>query len=104
MMRAPGRLSPRRKALLATMATVLLLMAVLGWLGVAGFSGTRPAEMDWNHDGRVTRLEILQGYTLVVVDGTVEGQRTCRRYAWLGDRANPFRVDCRTEVRPGAAQ
>jgi hypothetical protein len=97
-------MSARRKALLATFSAVLLAMGLLSWLGVAGFRGTQPREMDWNGDGTVTRSEILQGYTLVAVTESTEGRRTCRSYAWLGRRADPVRVDCRVEVASGNAE
>lgn len=92
------RLSKRRKVLLAALAALLLGMGVMTLLGVAGFRGTQPQEMDWNADGEVTRREILQGYTLVAAEDATDGNRTCRSFAWLRDRANPIRVDCRVDV------
>src|SRR5690606_28640324 len=67
------RLSPRRKALLATVLLAMVAMLALRWMGVAGFNGTQPREMDWNDDGVATRAEILQGYTIVGVEETREG-------------------------------
>ncbi len=71
------RLSPRRKALLATVLLAMVAMLALRWMGVAGFNGTQPREMDWDEDGTATRAEILQGYTIVGVEETREGPRTC---------------------------
>jgi len=96
------RLSPRRKALLATVLLAMVAMLALRWMGVAGFNGTQPREMDWNDDGVATRTEILQGYTTVGVDETRDGQRTCRRYARLGRGGEPFRVECRVVLAPDA--
>ncbi|TDK27560.1 EF-hand domain-containing protein [Luteimonas aestuarii] len=82
-------------------ALILLLVAGLRWAGVAGLNGTEPRQMDWNADGEVSRVEILQAYTTVVVHESVDGDRSCRSYARLRDRDNPIRVDCR--VTPGGA-
>lgn len=95
------RISGRRKTLLAMLAAILLLMGAMRWFGIAGLSGTQAHEMDWNADGRVSRTEILQAYSVVVVSEMRDGRRVCRSYAWLRDRDNPIRVDCRTEA--GAA-
>lgn len=96
------RLSPRRKALLATVLLAMVAMLALRWMGVAGFNGTQPREMDWNDDGVATRAEILQGFTVVGVEESREGPRTCRRYARLGRGGEPFRVECRVVLAPGA--
>ena len=93
------RLSGRRKVLFAMVALILLLVAGLRWAGVAGLNGTEPRQMDWNADGEVSRMEILQAYTTIVVRESVDGNRSCRSYARLRDRGNPIRVDCR--VTPG---
>lgn len=81
------------------MAVLLLLatMLALRFMGIAGFNGTQPREMDWNDDGVATRDEILQGYTIIAIRETREGERTCRQYARLRDREAPFRVACRVE-------
>ena len=97
------RFSPRRKALLVVVVLLLVAMAVLRVMGVAGFNGTQPREMDWNDDGEATRAEIVQGYTIIAVDEAREGNRTCRRHARLSDRQAPIRVECRVEFK-GAAQ
>ncbi|TWG92279.1 hypothetical protein L599_000200001510 [Luteimonas sp. J16] len=96
------RLSPRRKALLATVLLAMVAMLVLRFMGVAGFNGVQPREMDWNDDGVATRAEILQGFTVVGVEESREGPRTCRRYARLGRGGEPFRVECRVVVAPDA--
>lgn len=96
------RLSGRRKMLFAMVALILLLVAALRWVGVAGLHGTEPRQMDWDGDGEVTRTEILQAYTTVVVSESADGNRSCRSYARLRDRANPIRVDCR--VTPGEGE
>jgi hypothetical protein len=95
MNRPSIRFSPRRKALLATVLLVLAAMLVLRLMGIAGFNGTQPREMDWNDDGTASRAEVVQGYTLVAVEETRDGPRTCRRYVRLRDRETPFRVECR---------
>ncbi|HRN61573.1 MAG TPA: hypothetical protein PK743_03205 [Luteimonas sp.] len=94
---AKSRFSPRRKALLAAVVLLLLAMAVLRLLGIAGFNGAQPRDMDWNDDGVASRAEIVQGYTVIAVEETREGPRTCRRYVRLRDRESPIRVECRVE-------
>ncbi|MDH5834369.1 EF-hand domain-containing protein [Luteimonas kalidii] len=96
-------LSPRRKVLLATVLLVLVAMLVLRLMGIAGFNGTQPREMDWDDDGTASRAEIVQGYTVVAVDETRDGPRTCRRYVRLRDREAPFRVECRVVFDDGEA-
>ncbi len=98
------RLSTRRKLLLGTVLLVMAAMLVLRLMGVAGFNGTQPREMDWNEDGVASRAEIVQGYTVIVVDQTRDGPRTCRRYARLRERQAPFRVDCRVVLDPAGAE
>jgi len=100
-MRPRARFSPRRKALLAAVLLALAAMLVLRLLGVAGFNGTQPQEMDWDEDGVASRAEIVQGYTIVAVRETREGARTCRHYARMRDRQAPFRVECRVDFRAG---
>ncbi|WP_202839504.1 EF-hand domain-containing protein [Luteimonas saliphila] len=97
MSTARPRFSPRRKALLAFVVLLLAAMLVLRLLGIAGFNGTAPEGMDWNDDGVASRAEIVQGYTVIAVDETREGPRSCRRYVHLRDRETPFRVECRVE-------
>jgi len=96
-MRARSRFSPRRKVLLVAVLLLLATMLALRFMGIAGFNGTQPREMDWNDDGVATGDEILQGYTIVAIRETREGTRTCRQYARLRDRQAPFRVECRVE-------
>ena len=91
------RFSPRRRLLLATVALALAAMAVLRLLGIAGFNGTAPQEMDWNDDGVATRAEIARGFTLIAVEESRDGPRSCRRYVHLRDRGSPIRVECRVE-------
>ncbi len=95
------RFSPRRRALLVAVLALLATMAALSAMGIAGFNGTAPREMDWNGDGSASGAEIVQGYTIIAVDVSREGQRTCRSYARLRDRAAPLRVDCRVEFVSG---
>ena len=97
MKTAKRRFSPRRRLLLAAVALALLAMGVLHFLGIAGFNGTQPRQMDWNDDGIASRAEIVQGYSVVAVEEIREGPRTCRRYVRLRDRASPIRVECRVE-------
>ena len=94
------RLSPRRRVLLAAVLLAMVAMLVLRLMGVAGFNGTQPREMDWDDDGVVTRAEIVRGYSVVAVEQTSEGPRTCRRYVRLGQRDEPFRVECRVVLVP----
>lgn len=96
------RLSRRRRVLLAAVLLAMAAMLVLRLMGVAGFNGTQPREMDWDDDGVATRAEILAGYSLVAVEQTREGPRSCRRYARLGRRDEPFRVECRVVLVPDA--
>lgn len=96
------RFSGRRKVLLALVFVLLALVGAMSWIGVAGLRGTEARDMDWNGDGQVSRGEILQAYTTVVVRETTEGRRTCRSYLRLRDRETPIRVDCRTEAAPAA--
>jgi hypothetical protein len=96
-MRTRARFSPRRKALMAAVLLALAAMTALRLMGIAGFNGTQPREMDWNDDGVATGAEIVQGYTLIAIHETREGQRTCRHYARLRERQVPFRVECRVE-------
>ncbi|TWT19109.1 hypothetical protein FQY83_12130 [Luteimonas marina] len=94
------RFSPRRRVLLVAVLALLAAMAALSAMGIAGFNGTAPHEMDWDGDGSASGVEIVQGYTVVAVDVSREGQRTCRSYARLRDRTAPLRVDCRVEFAP----
>ena len=103
-MRARSRFSPRRKALLAAVLLALAAMFALRLMGIAGFNGTQPREMDWNDDGVASRDEILQGYTIIAIEETREGPRTCRHYSRLRDRQAPFRVACRVEFGEQDAQ
>lgn len=96
------RFSPRRKALLVAVLALLAAMLVLRVMGIAGFNGTEPREMDWDGDGVATQGEILQGFTLVAVKVAQDGQRTCRTYARLRAPASPLRVDCRVEFAADA--
>ncbi|MCA0394954.1 MAG: EF-hand domain-containing protein [Proteobacteria bacterium] len=98
---ARPRFSRRRKALLAAVLVMLAAMGVLRWLGVAGFSGTQPREMDWDSDGTVTQAEMLQGFTVIAVTERRDGRRTCRSYARLRAPDQPLRVDCRVEIAAG---
>ncbi|MCW5579841.1 MAG: EF-hand domain-containing protein [Luteimonas sp.] len=98
-----SRFSPRRKALLVAMLALVAAMLVLRFLGIAGFNGTQPREMDWNGDGVADQAEIVQGFTIVAVETVHEGPRSCRRYARLRDPDALLRVDCRVEVAGDAA-
>src|SRR5690606_40775411 len=63
-MRTRARFSPRRKALLAAVLLALAAMTALRLVGIAGFNGTQPREMDWNDYGVATCNEIWQGYSV----------------------------------------
>ena len=97
------RFSTRRRILLAL---VIVLLAVVGWMqyvGVAGLSGIKTADMDWNGDGNVTQNEILQSYYAVVVSKTQDGPRACSTYAWRSS-GEQIRVDCRTSFESAPAK
>ena len=95
------RFSPRRKVLLAVVLALAAILA-LRFIGIAGFNGTQPNEMDWNGDGVADQAEIVQGFTIVAVETVREGHRSCRRYARLRDPDALLRVDCRVEIDGGA--
>ena len=44
---------------------------------------------------------MLQSYYAVVVDKTIEGNRTCSTYRWRRS-GKEIRVECRTELHPDA--
>ena len=95
------RFSPRRRALLAAVVLALAAILALRFLGIAGFNGTQPREMDWNGDGVADQAEIVQGFTIVAVRVRQEGRRTCRSYARLRAPESALRVDCRVEIGAG---
>jgi hypothetical protein len=95
--------SPRRRALLALVGIALLAVGWMGWIGAAGLSGMSSKDMDWDGDGQVSGREIGQAYYAVVADKHSEGNRTCSTYRWRGT-GKEIRVECRTELRAGAAR
>ena len=95
------RFSPRRKTLLVVVVLALVAMLTLRFMGIAGFNGTQPREMDWNGDGVADQAEIVQGFTIVSVRVMQEGRRTCRSYARLRAPESALRVDCRVEIGAG---
>jgi hypothetical protein len=93
------RLSRRRRL---WWIVCVVLVAYAGWawyVGVAFTAGVQPKEMDWNGDGNVSNLEMLQSAYAVGARTTQQGTRTCRTFYWIGKgEKDPFRVSCRTEV------
>ena len=93
-------MSGRRKVLLAMLVLGLVFLLALHALGIAGLNGAGVRDMDWDGDGEVTRAEILQGYSSVVVHETREGNRVCRSFRRLREGDEALRVDCRVELVP----
>lgn len=96
-----GRLTPRRKGLLALLAGALLLVGVAGWLGMAATRGIETRDMDWDGDGTVSRGEILQSLYAVTAEWATEGNRRCTTFRWFRS-GEVIRVDCQTLI--GGAQ
>ena len=97
-----GRLTPRRKLLLAIMAVALLAIGWAGWVGMAATRGVETRDMDWNEDGTVSGLEIAQSFYAVTATREQDGRRECttfRRFAG----GEVIRVDCRTVFEPAEA-
>lgn len=90
-----GKLTPRRKLLLAIMAVLLLAVAWAGWAGMAATRGIETADMDWNEDGTVTRTEIAQSLYAVTASRERQGPRECTTFRWYRS-GEVIRVDCRT--------
>ncbi|KAF1684853.1 hypothetical protein B1992_14140 [Pseudoxanthomonas broegbernensis] len=104
-----GRLTRRRKVLLALLAAALLAVGWAGWAGMAATRGIATADMDWNADGTVARGEILQAMYAVTAQTRREGSRECTTFRWYRS-GEAIRVDCRTvfgedatEAGPAAA-
>jgi len=93
-----GKLTPRRKLLLALLAALLLLVGWMGWVGMAVTRGVETRDMDWDGDGTVTRAEILQSFYAVTAERSRDGNRECTTFRrFSGGEA--IRVDCRTVFR-----
>ncbi|WP_374013524.1 hypothetical protein [Pseudoxanthomonas koreensis] len=90
-----GRLTPRRKVLLAVLAAVLLAVGWAGWAGIAATRGIATADMDWNGDGTVERREVLQAFYAVAAERHAEGNRECTTFRWYRS-GETIRVECRT--------
>lgn len=89
--------SPRRKALLGLLLLLVAYVAYGYYTGLAATTGMPTTEMDWDGDGAVTQQEIMQGFYAVAARKTVDGNRECRTYYWLGS-GQAIRVSCRTVV------
>ena len=95
-----GKLTPRRKLLLAIMAVLLLAVAWAGWAGMAATRGIETADMDWNEDGTVTRTEIAQ--SLYAVTASRENTSSSSPMLIDGSTARPPTSDVAhpTPMRP----
>ena len=89
-----GRLTTRRKVLLALRVVALLAVGWMGWAGVAAVRGVAFEDMDWDGDGTVSRSEIAQSFYAVTATRQREGNRECTSFRWRNGEA--IRVDCRT--------
>ena len=96
-----GKLTPRRKLLLAILAVLLLAVAWAGWAGMAVTRGVETRDMDWNGDGTVTQGEIAQAVFTVVVEQKQDGNRQCNAFAWRNG-SGTIRMDCKTVFQPDA--
>ncbi len=100
---ARGRFSTRRKILLALVLALLGIVAYLHFTGAAGTHGLEGKDMDWNGDGQVSQIEMLQSFYAVVVTKQRQEPRECSTYAWRGT-GEVIRVDCRTSFEPAPAK
>jgi hypothetical protein len=90
-----GKLTPRRRLLLAILAVALLAIGWAGWVGMAGTRGVEIRDMDWNEDGTVSGREIAQSFYAVAATRKQDGRRECTTFRWLRS-GEVIRVDCRT--------
>jgi hypothetical protein len=90
-----GRLTPRRKLLLAMLAVALAVIGWAGWVGMAATRGVETSDMDWNEDGTVSRGEIAQAFYAVTATREQEGKRECTTFRRFPG-GEVIRVDCRT--------
>ncbi len=100
---APGRFSTRRKILLGLVLAALAIVACLHFTGAAGTHGLEGKDMDWNGDGKVSQVEMLQAFYAVVVTKQQQGSRECSTYAWRRT-GEVIRVDCRTSFESTPAK
>ncbi|KAF1691175.1 hypothetical protein [Pseudoxanthomonas koreensis] len=98
-----GKLTPRRRLLLAILAVLLLAIGLAAWAGMAATRGIETADMDWNGDGNVTRTEILQSFYAVTAVRVREGNRECTTFRW-GRAGDVIRVDCQTVFGEAASE
>lgn len=90
-----GKLTPRRKLLLAILAVLLLAVGWAGWAGMAVTRGVETRDMDWNEDGTVSRTEIAQSLYAVTATRHRDGARECTTFRWYRS-GEAIRVDCKT--------
>jgi hypothetical protein len=90
-----GRLTPRRKLLLAMLAVALVVIGWAGWVGMAATRGVETSDMDWNEDGTVSRGEIAQAFYAVTASREQQGPRECTTFRRFPG-GEVIRVDCRT--------
>jgi len=93
-----GKLTLRRKALLALMLLALGFVAWAWWEGIAVTRGISLEQMDWDNDGHVSQNEFLQAFYAVTVHDTVQGARHCRLFSWRSS-GTEFRRDCLTTLK-----
>jgi hypothetical protein len=94
-----GKLTPRRKLLLAILVVLLLAVAWAGWAGMAVTRGIATDDMDWNGDGTVSRAEIAQSFYAVTATRERDGARECTTFRWYRS-GEAIRVDCSTVFEP----
>ncbi|MBO9716645.1 MAG: hypothetical protein J7507_07505 [Pseudoxanthomonas sp.] len=94
-----GKLTPRRKLLLAILAVALLAIGWAGWVGMAATRGIEVRDMDWNEDGTVSGLEIAQSFFAVTAAREHDGRRECTTFRRFPG-GEVIRVDCRTVFGP----
>jgi len=93
-----GKLTPRRKALLALIVLALVFVAWAWHEGIAVTRGIALEQMDWNDDGHVSQTEFFQAFYAVKVQDTVQGTRQCRVFSWRSS-GTEFRRDCLTVLK-----
>ncbi len=95
-----GKLTPRRRILLAAIVLLLALLGLASWQGMAITRGVETRDMDWNADGTVSRGEILQAFYAVTATRERTGERECTTFTWYRS-GESIRVDCQTVFDDG---
>lgn len=79
---------------------LILVLVVLGWLGYVWYvriviiCGIEQQDMDWNVDGSVSCIEVLQVFYVVGVDDIQEGNWYCCIFYWCVNYEQ-ICVDCK---------